>query len=86
MAVQAVLESGLTEDASRYLRLVREFDARGALQLGRRERRDLEELERAGQQHVRRMVRVVDTPRRRAAVGRCECGRARPWWSMDADR
>lgn len=45
IAIQAVLESGLTNDASRVLELVREFDASGVLNLGRRERRDLEELD-----------------------------------------
>lgn len=45
IAVQAVLESSLTDDAPRVLALVREFDASGELNLSRRERRDLDELE-----------------------------------------
>lgn len=45
LAVQAVLESNITDDASRVLALVREFDVSGALNLGRRARRDLDELE-----------------------------------------
>ncbi|UBV16874.1 protein DpdD [Mycolicibacterium fortuitum] len=45
IAVQAVLESSLTDDAPRVLALVREFDADGELNLTRRERRDLDELE-----------------------------------------
>lgn len=45
LAVQAVLESEITADASRVLALVHEFDARGELApLTRRARRDLEDL------------------------------------------
>jgi hypothetical protein len=44
LAVQAVLESEINDDASQVLVLVREFDARGELDLSRRARRDLEEL------------------------------------------
>ncbi|MCP9274055.1 protein DpdD [Mycolicibacterium arenosum] len=45
IAVQAVLETSLTAEASRVLALVREFDATGTLNFSRRDRRDLEELE-----------------------------------------
>ncbi|WP_268952916.1 protein DpdD [Mycolicibacterium phocaicum] len=44
IAVQAVLEASLTDDAPRVLELVREFNANGMLNLSRRERRDLDEL------------------------------------------
>lgn len=46
IAVQAVLESGVGDAASRVLQEVREFLSSGRMSLGRRERRDLEELER----------------------------------------
>lgn len=45
-AVQAVLESGVGDAASRVLQEVRDFLSSGRLSLGRRERRDLEDLER----------------------------------------
>lgn len=44
LAVQAVLESRITGDASRVLAEVLEFDARGELDLSRRGRRDLQDL------------------------------------------
>ncbi len=46
LAVQAVLESGATDNAVRVLNRVREFDVRGELSLNRRARRDFEDLER----------------------------------------
>lgn len=45
VAVQAVLESGVVDAAREVLHQVRDFQARGVLSLGRRERRDLEDLE-----------------------------------------
>ncbi len=46
LAVQAVLESGVIDDATRVLLEVRKLDAAGELSLNRRSRRDLEDLER----------------------------------------
>lgn len=45
-AIQAVLESGVGDAASRVLQEVRDLLSSGRLSLGRRERRDLEDLER----------------------------------------
>jgi hypothetical protein len=45
VAVQAVLESGMSERAGNVLVAVRELEVRGELTLGRRTRRDLEDLE-----------------------------------------
>lgn len=46
LAVQAILDSGVNDDAARVLEKVRELDAAGELTLNRHTRRDLEDLER----------------------------------------
>jgi hypothetical protein len=48
LAVEAVLDSGASDHALRVLGLVRDLELSGALTLGRRARRDIEELQRVG--------------------------------------